>query len=77
MKILPESYFAGDRALYLAAFARMHEAIALDGVISVAGVRNTLEAMLSAEPVLHNDKIDPAKSFTNLFALRSKQRFKA
>lgn len=76
MKIVPESYFAGDRALYLAAFARMREAIALDGVIPAAGVANTLAAMRNAEPTLRNETIDPAKCYTNTFALRAKQRFK-
>jgi NitT/TauT family transport system substrate-binding protein len=76
MKIVPEGYFAGDRALYLAAFARMREAISLDGVIPPEGVNNTLRAMRSADPVLRLDAIDPAKCFTNLFAQSAKQRFK-
>jgi NitT/TauT family transport system substrate-binding protein len=76
MKIVPESYFAGDRALYLAAFARMREAIALDGVIPPEGVSNTLRAMRNADPVLRLETIEPAKCFTNLFAQSAKQRFK-
>jgi NitT/TauT family transport system substrate-binding protein len=76
MKIVPESYFAGDRALYLAAFARMREAIALDGVIPSEGVSNTLRAMRNADPVLRLETIDPAKCFTNLFAQSAKQLFK-
>ncbi len=75
LKIVPEVYFAGDRALYLAAFARMREAIAIDGVISPVGVRNTLDAMRSAEPLLRMETIDPAKCFTNVFAIKAKQRF--
>jgi NitT/TauT family transport system substrate-binding protein len=73
---VPESYFAGDRALYLAAFARMREAIALDGVIPSEGVSNTLRAIRNADPVLRLETIDPAKCFTNLFAQSAKQRFK-
>jgi NitT/TauT family transport system substrate-binding protein len=76
LKTVPESYFAGDRALYFAAFARMREAIALDGLISPGGVRNTLDAMRNAEPLLRTEAIDPAKCFTNAFAQKSKQRFK-
>jgi NitT/TauT family transport system substrate-binding protein len=76
MKIVPESYFASDRALYLAAFARMREAISIDGVIPPDGVTNTLRAMRNADPVLRLEAIDPAKCFTNLFALSAKQRFK-
>ncbi len=76
MKIVPEGYFAGDRALYLAAFARMREAISLDGVIPPEGVNNTLRAMRNADPVLRLDSIDPARCFTNVFAQSAKQRFK-
>jgi NitT/TauT family transport system substrate-binding protein len=76
MRTLPESYFAGDRALYFAAFARMRDAIALDGTISADGVRNTLSAMRAAEPLLRAEVIDPARCFTNTFAVKAKQRFK-
>jgi NitT/TauT family transport system substrate-binding protein len=77
MKIVPESYFVGDRALYLASYERMREAIALDGLIPSAGVRNTLDAMRSAEPLLRMETINPDKSFTNVFAQKAKLRFKA
>jgi NitT/TauT family transport system substrate-binding protein len=77
MKIVPESYFVCDRALYLASYERMHEAIALDGLIPSAGVRNTLDAMRSAEPLLRMETINPDKSFTNVFAQKAKLRFKA
>jgi NitT/TauT family transport system substrate-binding protein len=77
MKIVPDSYFASDRALYLASYERMHEAIALDGLIPPAGVRNTLAAMRSAEPLLRMETINPDKSFTNVFAQKAKLRFKA
>jgi NitT/TauT family transport system substrate-binding protein len=77
MKVVPESYFAGDRALYLASFERMHEAIALDGLIPQVGVRNTLAAMRSVEPALRKETINPDKSFTNVFAQKAKLRFKA
>jgi NitT/TauT family transport system substrate-binding protein len=76
MKTVPESYFAGDRALYLSAFARMREAIALDGVIPPAGVRNTLDAMRRADPVLHAEQFDLEKCYTNTFAQRAKKQFK-
>jgi NitT/TauT family transport system substrate-binding protein len=76
MKTVPESYFASDRALYLAAFARMRDAIALDGVISVAGVRNTLEALRGAGSILRTDKVDIEKCFTNTFAQAAKLRYK-
>ncbi len=76
MKIVPESYFDGDRALYLAAFERMRDAVALDGLIPEGGVHHTLNAMQSADPVLRTLNIDPAKCFTNVFAQSAKLRFR-
>jgi NitT/TauT family transport system substrate-binding protein len=76
MRTVPESYFAGDRALYLAAFARMREAIALDGLIPANGMRNTFNAMRNAEPGLRSEAVDVAKCFTNTFAAKAKQRYK-
>lgn len=40
IKTVPESYFQGDRALYLAAFSRAREAWAPDGLMPAAGPAN-------------------------------------
>jgi NitT/TauT family transport system substrate-binding protein len=77
MFAVPDSYIAADRALYLSAFDRMREAIAVDGLISAEGVINTLNAMRRADPLLRVEAIDPMKSFNNTFALRAKLQFKA
>jgi len=77
IKTVPESYLLGDRALYLAAFNKIREAIALDGVIPEEGTRTALRALSSFEPDVHPDKIDLAKTYTNEFARRSKEKFKA
>jgi NitT/TauT family transport system substrate-binding protein len=39
IKTVPESYLLGDRALYLASFNKVREAIALDGIVPEDGAR--------------------------------------
>jgi NitT/TauT family transport system substrate-binding protein len=77
IKTVPESYLLGDRALYLASFNKVREAIGLDGVMPDDGPRTALRALASFEADVHPDKIDLAKTYTNEFARRSKDRFKA
>lgn len=77
MKTVPEGYFAYDRALYLATFNRMREGIALDGLMSADSVKNTWAALRRVDSALAREKIDLASTYTNVFAQRAKQRFKA
>ena len=77
IKTVPEGYLLGDRALYLASFNKVREAIALDGVIPDEGARTALRALASFEPSIHPAKIDLGKTYTNDFARRAKDKFKA
>jgi NitT/TauT family transport system substrate-binding protein len=77
IKTVPEGYLLGDRALYLASFNKVREAIGLDGVMTDDGPRTALRALASFEPEIKPDKIDLAKTYTNDFARRAKERFKA
>ena len=77
IKTVPESYLLGDRALYLASFNKVRESISLDGIIPDDGARTALKALASFDPSIRADKIDIAKTYTNEFAKRAKDRFKA
>ncbi len=77
IKTVPESYLLGDRALYLASFDKVREAICLDGVITEEGVRTALKALASFDPAIKPEKIELGKTYTNEFARRAKERFKA
>ncbi|MDP1954763.1 MAG: ABC transporter substrate-binding protein [Polaromonas sp.] len=77
IKTVPESYLLGDRALYLASFNKVREALSLDGVMPEDGGRTALKALASFDPTVKADKIDLARTFTNDFARRAKDRFKA
>ena len=77
IKTVPESYLLGDRGLYLASFAKVREAIALDGLMPEDGARTALKALASFEPAIKPERIDLAKTFTNDFARRAKEKYKA
>jgi len=77
IKTVPEAYLLGDRALYLASFNKVREAISIDGIIPDEGPRTALRALASFEPTVKPDKIDLGKTYTNDFARRAKERFKA
>ncbi|MEY3871581.1 MAG: hypothetical protein RLZZ296_576 [Pseudomonadota bacterium] len=77
IKTVPESYLLGDRALYLATFDQLRESISLDGLMPENGPRTALRTLASFNPDIKADKIDLSKTFTNVFARRAKERFKA
>ncbi|MEP6589222.1 MAG: ABC transporter substrate-binding protein [Polaromonas sp.] len=74
---VPESYFLNDRALYLASFNKVRESISLDGIIPDEGPRMALNALASFDASIRADRIDLAKTYTNVFAQRAKKRFRA
>jgi NitT/TauT family transport system substrate-binding protein len=77
IKTVPETYLLGDRALYLASFDKVRESIATDGLVPADGPKTALTAISSFDPSVKADKIDLAKTYTNDFARRAKDRFKA
>jgi NitT/TauT family transport system substrate-binding protein len=77
IKTVPESYLLGDRALYLASFNKVREAIALDGVLPEEGAKTALKALASFEPTLNAQRIALDRTYTNDFARRAKEKFKA
>jgi NitT/TauT family transport system substrate-binding protein len=77
IKTVPESYLLGDRGLYLASFNKVREAIAVDGLLPDEGAKTALKALASFEPSIKAEKIELGKTYTNDFARRAKDKFKA
>jgi NitT/TauT family transport system substrate-binding protein len=77
IKTVPESYLLGDRALYLAAFNKVREAISPDGIIPDEGPRTAAKVLASFDPAIKVDKIELSKTYTNTFAQKAKERFRA
>jgi NitT/TauT family transport system substrate-binding protein len=76
-KAVPESYFDHDRALYFAAFERTRDSWAPDGTMPEAGAKNVARvlARLNSKPVLEAAML--SSTFTNQFALKAKEKFRA
>ena len=77
IKTVPDSYLLGDRALYLAAFNKVREALSPDGLLPDEGAKTAVRALASFEPAVKPEKIELAKTYTNEFARRAKDKFKA
>jgi NitT/TauT family transport system substrate-binding protein len=76
-KTVPESYFHGDRALYLAAFSRAREAWSPDGLMPEAGPITMARVLARSEDSSTSRQVDLAQTFTNVLALKAKARFRA
>jgi len=76
-KTVPESYFAGDRALYLAAFSRSREAWAPDGLMPETGPQNMARVLERFEEGAAPKTLDLALTYTNSLAQKAKVRFRA
>lgn len=77
IKTVPEPYFAGDRALYLAAFSRAREAWAPDGVMPDEGPGTAVRTLARLNEGGAVQRVDLTRTFTNEFAKRSKAKFRA
>lgn len=74
---VPESYFFGDRALYLAAFSRAREAWSPDGLMPDAGPITMARVMARSVESSTSRQVDLAQTYTNALALKAKARFRA
>ncbi len=77
IKAVPETYLLGDRALYLASFNRVREALALDGLMSDEGAKTALKILSRFDTSVVPDRIALGRTFTNEFARKAKTRFNA
>lgn len=77
IRAVPESHFQGDRALYLAAFERMRESWAPDGLMPAEGPLTALRAMAMGDEAPLPEVQELQRSYTNDFARKSKARFRA
>lgn len=77
IKTVPETYLLGDRALYLAAFNKVHEAISPDGLIPEESPHVAAQMLASLDPLVMVDKIVFSKTYTNEFSKKAKERYKA
>jgi len=77
LKTVPDAYLLGDRALYLAAFNKVREAISPDGMMNEEGPRTALKVLASFDTSVKVEKIVIASTYVNDFAKKAKEQFNA
>ncbi|MEO8546063.1 MAG: ABC transporter substrate-binding protein [Burkholderiaceae bacterium] len=77
IKALPEAYLFGDRGLYLASFGKLRESISLDGMMPEEGLKTALRALRRRNVGFQPDKVDAERVYTNEFARKAKDKFRA
>lgn len=77
IKAVPEAYMLGDRGLYLAAFTKVRDALAVDGLMPDAGPATALRSLALVDELVRAKRIDLASTYTNEFALRAKLKYRA
>lgn len=77
IRTVPERYMFGDRALYLAALAKVREAMAPDGLFPEDGAPTALRAWRAFGVPGNVGRIDLNQTYTNDFARRATARFRS
>ena len=77
LKTVPAQHWLGDRAIYLGAFEKLRESYALDGLIAGDAVLNAWRAHARLPGRLSSARLSVGQTFTNTFAMKSKNRFAA
>lgn len=77
IKTVPESYMLGDRGVYLAAFSKVRDALAVDGLMPEAGPATALRSLAVVDELVQTKRIDLAATYTNEYAQRAKLKFRA
>ena len=77
LKHVPPSGLLAERSLYLAALARARDAMSPDGLMPEDAPRTALRTLAALNPALAVHQSDLARSYTQEFARKAKQKFSA
>lgn len=76
IKVVPEAYLLGDRALYMFTYDKVKEAISRDGMISDVGAKGTLAALRQFDAGVKTVAINIEQTYTNEFAKKANAKYK-
>jgi len=76
IKVVPEAYLLGDRALYMFTYDKVKEAISPDGLIPEAGAKATLAALRQFDAGVKSVAINLEQTYTNEFAKKANAKYK-
>lgn len=75
VKVVPENYLLGDRAVYIDAFLKAQKALSPDGMIPEQGAATALRALQSVDPKLQGAKLDLKAVYTNDFVRKANAKY--
>jgi NitT/TauT family transport system substrate-binding protein len=75
IKVVPEGFLLGDRAVYIDAFLKCRGALSPDGMIPDKGPETALRALASADPEIAKAQLDLKAVYTNDFARRANAKY--
>ena len=76
VKVVPESYFLGNKDLYIRSFLANRPALSKDGLIPANAPQTARNALASANPKVAAAKIDYEATYTNQFAEAANKRYR-
>ena len=68
---VPEEYFLGDKALYLAAVKANKQVYSLTGLIAPAGMQSSFDMLTAFDPDLKAAKVDLSRTFEDRFVRKA------
>jgi NitT/TauT family transport system substrate-binding protein len=68
---VPEEYFLGDKALYVAAVKANKQAYSLTGLVPAAGMKSAADMLLAFDEELRGARIELAKTFDDRFVKKA------
>ena len=68
---VPEEYFLGDKALYLAAVKANKPVYSLTGFIPATGMKSAADMLLAFDPEIRDAKVDLAKTYDDRFVKKA------
>lgn len=77
IKVVPEAYLLGDRAVYIEAFLAAKGALSPNGMIPDQGPETAFHALASIDPKIAATKLDLPAVYTNEFVKRALAKYKA
>lgn len=75
IKVVPEQYLLGDRAVYIGAFLAAKAALSPDGTIPDKGSQTAFRALASVDPKIAQAKLDLKAVYTNEFTKKANAKY--
>ena len=76
VKVVPSSYFMGDKKLYIQSFLSNRPALSRDGLIPAKAPEVAKHALSTVNPQIERARLDLEATYTNRFAAEANKRYR-